>query len=591
LSLPQGFLDELKARVSLPDLVARKVKLVRSGRDLKGCCPFHKEKTPSFHVFPDHYHCFGCGAHGDAIRFLVEAEGQDFMGAVRQLADAAGMAIPEAERDEHRQERAGLFGLLEAAASHYEGLLWSAAGADARAYLARRSVPDALARAFRLGWAPASGIQSALRKAVPSATPQQLAEAGLAVETEDGRLRDRFRGRLMFPILDPRGRVVGFGGRLLGEGEPKYLNSADGPLFHKGSLLFNLHRAAAPARKAGRLILVEGYMDVIALARAGIAECVAPLGTAITEDQLELAWKVAAEPLLAMDGDTAGQRAAMRVATRALPRVRAGRSLRFIPLSSGMDPDDLVSAGGAPAFEALADRAIPLVRWLFDAEAASGPLDTPERRAALRARMDAHARAIPDPDLARDYRETWRAKARQLFGPDQQGSAGRRNAGRPAAATPSRSSGLRPLPPLLPETRAALSQPVTVLPQLLKALADRPLLAEAHVESLAMLEIANRRLAAVRDAIIAGNPEAASALGPVSPLVPSDASESQFHALVGAALESLHRRAHVTGSAVAGVQLPDDASVKDAYARASRSREQAAAHRDRLRRQAIGDGD
>lgn len=589
MSFPEGFLDELKARVTLPDLVARKVKLVRSGRDLKGCCPFHKEKTPSFHVFPDHYHCFGCGAHGDAIRFLMEAEGQDFMGAVRQLADAAGMAIPETERDEGRQERAGLFGLLEAAASHFAMLLWSAAGAEARAYLARRDVPDALAREFGLGWAPATGIQSALRKAVPTATPEQLVEAGLALQNEDGRLRDRFRGRLMFPIHDPRGRVVGFGGRLLGEGEPKYLNSADGPLFHKGSLLFNLHRAAAPARKAGRLVVVEGYMDVIALARAGICECVAPLGTAITEDQLELAWKVAAEPLLAMDGDAAGQRAAMRVATRALPRVRAGRSLRFMSLPAGTDPDDLVSGGGGPAFEALADRAFPLERWLFEAEAAAEPLDTPERRAAFRKRMDAHAAVIPDPDLARDYRETWQKRARQMFGQERQGAAGRRSAARPAAAA--QHAGLRQLPPLLPETRAAVSQPVTVLPQLLKALAERPLLAEAHVESLGLLEIANRRLAAVRDAIIAGNPEAAAALGPVPPLVASDASESQFHALVGAALESLHMRAHVTPAGVVGLQLPDDESVKDAYARASRSREQAAAHRDRLLRQAIGDGD
>lgn len=579
MSLPQGFLDELKARTALADLIGRRVKLVRSGRELKGCCPFHKEKTPSFHLFDDHYHCFGCGAHGDAIRYLMEAEGQDFMGAVRQLADAAGMAVPEPTQDRAADGRAGLLALLERAAALYTDLLAGAGGAEARAYLAQRGISPSLARHFSLGWAPAGGIQQALLKAVPGATPAQLVEAGLVLETEDGRLRDRFRGRLIFPIHDARGRVVGFGGRLLGPGEPKYLNSADGPLFHKGRLLFNLHRAAPAARKAGRLFLVEGYMDAIALARVGIAEAVAPLGTAITEDQLELAWKVAAEPILAMDGDAAGQRAALKAALRALPRIRAGTSLRFLLLPSGEDPDDLVRRAGAMAFEELAARAIPLEQLIFDAEAAAHPLDTPERRAALRARLDTHARAIPDPALARDYAATWRARADRLTAPPRRGRGQARKDQPPAG-----------LPPLMSETRAAAARPVSALPPILKALALRPELAEHHAEALGLLDIADRRLAAVRDSILAGNPGAALPLEGVMPLVPAGTSDEEFHAAIRAALASAHALSHLAGSAVAGMKFPDDGSTEVAYARASRARMAKAAILDGLKAQVIDDG-
>ncbi|MGL6043981.1 MAG: DNA primase, partial [Sandaracinobacteroides sp.] len=401
MSLPPDFLDDLRARTGLASVVGRRVKLTRAGRELKGCCPFHKEKTPSFYVNEDKgfYHCFGCGAHGDAIGFVMAQDGLTFMDAVKSLAAEAGLTVPEQRRDDPETEkRAGLVELLAGAADWYQAQLASVGGAGARAYLQQRGVAPGLQARFGLGYAPDSrdALAKALQARFPTSEPDQLLpdqllEAGLSGDA-DGRRYDRFRGRLMFPIHDARGRTVGFGGRALGAAnapagaqprqvEPKYLNSPEGPVFHKGQLLYNLHRAAPAARKSGRLLVVEGYMDVVGLAGADIAEAVAPLGTALTEDQMQLAWKLVPEPVLAFDGDGAGVRAASRAATRALPLIGAGRSLAFVALPKGQDPDDLARQGGRAAIEALLETAQPLERFLFEAEQATGPLDTPERRA------------------------------------------------------------------------------------------------------------------------------------------------------------------------------------------------------------------
>ncbi|WP_448585851.1 DNA primase [Thermaurantiacus sp.] len=557
MNLPEGFLDELKARTSLPALVGRRVKLVRAGRDLKGCCPFHHEKTASFHVYPDHYHCFGCGAHGDAIGWLMAQEGLDFMGAVRALAEAAGMAVPEPGRGQAARTEPGIRDLLEAAARWFAERLEGPEGGEARAYLERRGIPLALAARFGLGFAPGrrDALASALLAALPGVKPEALVAAGLLGTGDDGRHFDRFRGRLIFPIHDARGRVVGFGGRLLEAGEPKYLNSAEAPHFRKGRLLYNLHRAAPAARRAGRLLVVEGYMDVIGLARAGIEEAVAPLGTAFTEDQMRLLWTIAPEPVLAFDGDAAGARAAHRAAIRALPLLRPGRSLRFLALPRGTDPDDLAREGGAAAIEALVAAARPLDAFLFEAEAAAAPTDTPERRAYLRELLDAHAKAIPDPALARDYRATFRRRFEAAFGPAPRTNPQERPAPR------------RPAPPLHPETRRAADPASYTLARLLASFVARPAAVPRFEEALGQLEIRDRRLAFVRDTLLAGQPVDPGLLGMVSPLVAAGESDACFDRIVALDLAARLSHAHVAGGEM---RAGDDVEIQVDYARVLR---------------------
>ncbi len=332
MSLTPAFLDELRARTLLSTVVGRTVKLTRAGREWKACCPFHNEKTPSFTINDEKgfYHCFGCGAHGDAIRFLTEAAGLGFMDAVKELADACGLTVPAPDpRAREKAERAeGLHDVTAAAAGWFGEQLDGRDGGEARAYLDRRGVSPAMRQAFGLGFAPDS--RGRLKTALNRFGGDKLLETGLLVKPDDDREPyDRFRGRLMIPIHDQRGRVIAFGGRVIGAGEPKYLNSPDTPLFDKGRTLYNLDRAGPAARKTGRIIVVEGYMDVIALAQAGFDEVVAPLGTALTETQIERLWRLTDVPILCFDGDAAGQRAAMRAAMRALPMLAPSRSLAF----------------------------------------------------------------------------------------------------------------------------------------------------------------------------------------------------------------------------------------------------------------------
>lgn len=400
--------DELRARITLSALVMRSVKLTRAGREWKGCCPFHDEKTPSFYVNDQKqfYHCFGCGAHGDAISWMVDQQGLPFMDAVKELAAMAGMEVPAPDpvQAKKAEQRASLIDVTEAAQRFFIESLAAPGGKAARDYLQRRGFSPAIMREFGFGWAPDE------RQALPRALAQfgegMLEAAGMRAANEQGERYDRFRGRVMLPIHDARGRVIAFGGRILDkrDGGAKYLNSPDTELFDKGRTLYNLHRAAPAARQSGRVVVVEGYMDVIALANVGIADVVAPLGTALTEMQLELLWRMTDAPVLCFDGDAAGQRAAMRAIARALPLLAPMRSLAIVRLPAGLDPDDLIKAQGKAAMEKLLAAPSTLIDTLWEFERDAQPLTTPEAKAGLKARLMAHVETIADPEIKALYR-------------------------------------------------------------------------------------------------------------------------------------------------------------------------------------------
>jgi DNA primase len=418
VSLTPAFLDELRARTLLSGLIARTVKLQKAGREFRACCPFHNEKTPSFYVNDDKgfYHCFGCGAHGDAIRWMTDQRGLPFMDAVKELVQAAGLEMPE--QDRHSAEKAerakGLHEAMEDAAKFFVERLHGIEGAEARAVLKKRGINEETAKTFGIGFSPDS--RGKLKEALKSYGDAMLVESGMLISVEGKDPYDRFRGRLMIPIRDVRGRAIAFGGRIIGDGEPKYLNSPETPLFDKGRTLYNLDRAQAAARKSGRIIAVEGYMDVIALAQAGFGEAVAPLGTAMTEHQLERLWRIADVPLLCFDGDSAGQKAALRAAHRALPMLQPGRSLAFVTLADGLDPDDLVRTKGPQAFEALLKTPQPLVDLLWASEVAAEPLDTPEQRAGLKRRLNELADGIGDSNVKHEYIAEFRERIDKHFG-------------------------------------------------------------------------------------------------------------------------------------------------------------------------------
>jgi len=457
------FLDEIRARVSISSVVGRRVAWDRRksnpGRgDLWGCCPFHNEKTPSFHVEDrkGRYHCFGCKASGDIFRFLVEKDGLSFPEAVERLAAEAGLPMPvSTPEDEAREkQRASLYDVMEMAAAFFEGELQSARGAKARGYLSDRGLPGTVQREFRIGYAPDG--KSALRThlADRSITLEQMADAGLVVTGDDIPVAyDRFRDRIIFPIRDGRGRVVAFGGRALSKDAlAKYLNSPETPLFQKGRMLYNMDKARGPSHEAGSIIAVEGYMDVIAMHRAGLPHCVAPLGTALTGDQLGLLWRIAPEPLLCFDGDEAGIKAAHRAIDLALPMLAPGHSLSFILLPEGQDPDDMLKTEGPEALREAIGRARPLADLLWAREFAQGRLDTPDGRALLETRLSALIAQIGDDTVRKYYAEDFKRRLnRELAPAGAQGrnfySNGRPNRGvaRPVIQA-RRKPGSRPLP-------------------------------------------------------------------------------------------------------------------------------------------------
>jgi DNA primase len=419
------FLDELRARLPVSEVVGRRVKLRKQGREFIGLSPFNKEKSPSFTVNDQKgfFHDFSSGKHGDIFGFVMETEGVAFPEAVERLAQMAGVPLPKVSHEDEQRDarRKTLHGVMELAAKFFEATLSGRTGAKARGYLADRGLDPATQVKFRLGYA--TNERFALKEHLGShgIPVEDMVEAGLLVSGDDIPLPfDRFRDRVMFPITDLRGRVIAFGGRALEkDAQAKYLNSPETPLFHKGATLYNIATARQAAHDGAQIIVVEGYVDVIAMVTAGFAATVAPLGTALTEDQLALLWKMADEPVLCFDGDKAGLRAAYRAVELAMPRLTPGKSLKFALLPEGQDPDDLVRSAGREAVAEVIGTARPLAGMLWARETEGHSFDSPERRAALEARINEVTSGIADDSVRKYYRQDFSARLSQFFAPAQ----------------------------------------------------------------------------------------------------------------------------------------------------------------------------
>ncbi|HYM31995.1 MAG TPA: DNA primase [Candidatus Cybelea sp.] len=523
MAFPPRFLDELRQRTSLAGVVGRRVRLIKRGREHVGLCPFHNEKSPSFTLSEDKgfFHCFGCGAHGDAIEFVRRSEGLSFPEAVERLAQEAGLPLPEFEpgQREAAERQASLQQVVEVCAAWFEQQLAGAAGSRARRYLEERGLSAETISRFRLGYAPDG--RSALKQAMLARgiTEAALVEAGMLIrpeETDEGGARatyDRFRDRITFPIADARGRVIAFGARAMGDVKPKYLNSPDTPLFHKGRVLYNLGLAREAARADGRLVVAEGYMDVIALGQAGIGHAVAPLGTALTEEQIALLWRLVPEPILCFDGDAAGLRAAWRAAERCLPLLKPGHSLRFALLPAGEDPDSLVKSRGKIAVEDVLAAALPLAELIWRSNTADRALDTPERRAALQQDLGELTRTIADETVRGYYRQWFRDRLQRAFEDRPPGAA----QGRPGERPEDR-SGRRPGAPFRPDqSLRGLRQPSPLADfralrerLLLALIINHPVLLHRYGEAFERLDLASGALDRLRSAILheaARNPD------------------------------------------------------------------------------------
>src|ERR1700691_4229673 len=421
------FLDELRARLPVSEVVGRRVKLKRAGREWKGLSPFQQKKSPAFPVNGQKgfYHDFSSGKHGDIIGFLMETEGVGFTEAVERLASMAGMALPAVTPDaaRHEQRRKTLHDVMDLAAKFFADTLASRGGAKARGYLADRAISPAVQLQFRLGYAPGDQqTRFALKEylGAQGIPVEDMVEAGLLIAGDDIPVPyDRFRDRVMFPIADGRGRVIAFGGRALEKDVPaKYLNSPETPLFHKGDNLYNLAPARLATHNGAALVVVEGYVDVIAMVGAGFAASVAPLGTALTETQLALLWQMADEPILCFDGDRAGQKAAWRAADLALPHLKPGKSLGFALLPEGQDPDDLARSGGRAAIEEVIGAARGLADVIWSREIEGSSYATPERRAALEKRIGELSNGIRDEVVRRYYRQDLAERLQRTFAPE-----------------------------------------------------------------------------------------------------------------------------------------------------------------------------
>jgi DNA primase len=531
------FLEELRARLPVSEVVGRRVKLKRAGKEYKGLSPFQQEKTPSFTVNDQKqfYHDFSTGKHGNIFDFVMETEGVSFPEAVERLASIAGVPLPAVTPDaaRHEQRRKTLYDVMELAAKFFADTLASRHGAKARGYLGDRAISPAVQVQFRLGYA--TGERFALKEHLgANGIPvEDMVEAGLLVSGDDIPVPyDRFRDRVMFPITDFRGRVIAFGGRALEKDvAAKYLNSPETPLFHKGDNLYNLATARQAAHDGATLVVVEGYVDVIAMVGAGFAASVAPLGTALTENQLALLWKMADEPVLCFDGDKAGQKAAYRAADLALPQLKPGKSLRFALLPEGQDPDDLARAGGRVAIEEVIGAARGLADMIWSREIEGGGFTTPERRAALEARIGELTNGIRDEVIRRYYREDLAQRLQRTFAPDTaRGGYGRGNFrggggesprrftprppggpsrfGRPQGGSPpglargpyQAASAQLALSPIMRGQRSALSRREALI---LQTLINHPWLLHDHLEEVAALELAHPEAHKLRAGIIA----------------------------------------------------------------------------------------
>lgn len=408
------FLDEIRAKVPIADVVGARVKLVRKGREYTGLCPFHNEKTPSFTVneAKGFYHCFGCGAHGDVIKFEMEAGGLPFMDAVTKLANRAGLKVPRfsRENEEEAKHRSSWYEIMDMAAGWFEKNLLLPSGGEAFDYLARRGFDDGIIKKFRLGYAPDNnGLHAYLSS--KNVSESDMIELGLAVLSEkNSKVYDFFRNRVIIPIIDKRDRVIGFGGRVMGSEQPKYLNSPETPIFNKRKVLYNLNYARDKAYENKRIIVCEGYMDVIAQAKYGFDYAVAPLGTALTEDQIQEAWKICPEPTLCFDGDSAGIRAAVRSVDRVLPILKPGYSLKYVFLPDKMDPDEFLKAKGAEEYEKAVTSTMPLADLLWRKNMQAQPTETPEQKAMFEKNIYEEIAKITDEKVRGYYLQDMRGR-------------------------------------------------------------------------------------------------------------------------------------------------------------------------------------
>jgi len=540
------FLEELRARLPVSEVVGRRVKLKKAGREWKGLSPFQQEKSPSFTVNDQKgfYHDFSSGKHGDIISFLMETEGVGFAEAVERLASMAGMALPAVTPDaaRHEQRRKTLYDVMELAAKFFADTLASRNGAKARGYLADRAISPATQLQFRIGYAPPERFALKEHLGAQGISTEDMVEAGLLVGGDDIPVPyDKFRDRVMFPITDVRNRVIAFGGRALEKDvAAKYMNSPETPLFHKGDNLYNLATARQATHNGAPLIVVEGYVDVIAMVTTGFAASVAPLGTALTENQLALLWKMADEPILCFDGDKAGQKAAWRAADLALPHLKPGKSLRFALLLEGQDPDDLARSGGRAAIEEVISAARGLADIIWSREIEGGTFATPERRAALEARIGELSNGIRDEVVRRYYRQDLAQRLQRTFAPEAGrgfyakgnfrgggiGESGRRfasrgsftpgpagrigtNGGRGQGAGVGQTINRGPYQaaspqlansPIMRGQRSAMSRREALI---LQSLINHPSLLHDHLEQVAALELAHPEANKLRAGIIA----------------------------------------------------------------------------------------
>ena len=502
MAVTPGFIDELRSRLSLSDLVGRRVKLVPKGGRLAGLCPFHNEKTPSFYVNDSEgfYHCFGCGANGDMITWLRETDGLEFIEAVRQLSEMAGLPMPADDRTsgEAAQQRKAAVDACEAAAAFYSSSLARPDGAAASRYLASRGLSDQVIRDFRLGYAPRTGLFSHLQQ---RELPLDMCRAaGLtAVSDRDGSVYDYFRDRVMFPIEDVRGRVIGFGARALGDAQPKYLNSPESPSFVKKAVLYGFGRARTLVRRGLPLMVVEGYMDVIAVTASGVAGAVAPLGTALAEEQIRLLWKLSDEPVLCFDGDKAGQTAAARAIERVLPLLEPGRSVRLAVLPEGQDPDDILNSGGPEALRRVLSSASGLLDALWAFKSAAYQLDDPRTQAGAKAafwqEMRGLIRSIGHSQTRSAWADDLEFRIAAMRGAARGPAPGQQRGG-PAQTRYTRSG------PLMPAPRRPKTGRHIQARALLALIISHPALFADYAEQLAMLDFHDEALDGLKNTVI-----------------------------------------------------------------------------------------
>ena len=483
MAVPPEFIEDLRQRVPLSEIIGRRVKLIRKGRRFSGLCPFHSEKTPSFSVVDDDgfYHCFGCGAHGDAISFLREMDGLDFMEAVERLADMAGLAMPKSTHIDPmvtRQRKVAL-DILEETARFFEARLRDGVGRNAVHFIKQRGLDGATVKKFRIGYAPKSGLRAVL--AGKGFSDDDMILAGVLGKSDrDGRLYEYFRDRVIFPIENRQGKVVAFGARALGDVQPKYLNSAESPTFYKKAVLYGWVQARKAVRSKLPLVVVEGYMDVIAIHKSGVAAAVAPLGTALTPEQILLLWKLHNEPVLCFDGDTAGQRAQMRALERILPVLEPGRSVRLAVLPDGKDPDDLIGAFGPDEFRKVILNARSLVDSLWERMKSQYELAQPESRAQFWQAVRRHVRSIGNNQVRSAYGDEIESRIALM-----------RNKTRGDASMSVLQRAKRPQTGLVNRHRA-----------LLALILEHPTMISANFEALSMLDSGDEKLETLKKALI-----------------------------------------------------------------------------------------